>query len=614
MDFANYDLNGLLASISTENSCDWTLKYTLDENYDELREVYSSTNPNDPFSSQHKTCEETSSLSDQLNGTIEAYLDPDSSMNDNLISKTSLFGEWCGENSSFDSLGQQFASEIMAQEVVDVCTSFDSSIVHDSAFVSLDKGSSFQDNHSSEPVVVTDVVLPSSSIEPVDMSEEFLKLSSLDDLCQWFAPSTDDSICTTMIQLDNNLPESIEFNPTLAEHNTITTTVNSEMKETSVLIHSSENDFLDNLELDLGCDQSSEWWGNLLTPMVSTATDIGFSECISELNYTTTLTDNRKRLFSELGGIEELLKGQANYNNPFNSSNFENELLSSNKRQMVEFSSMSRTQVNFASLVGAEAGPNLMQSVSDLEKSNSVLTKKDTFPKLQVGMLINDRNSINMKRGVSLHPKKQEEPTKPTKKKAKPGESTRPRPKDRQQIQDCIKELRGIIPHGGKCSIDSLLDRTIRYMLFLRSVIKYADMIHEPNEPKLIEQANGVVPKDSENRGATWAFEVGNQTMVCPIIVEDMNPPGQMLIEMLCEDQGFFLEIVDIIKGFGLNILKAKMEIKKSKLWGRFIVEANRHVTRIDVFWSLIHLLQQPNITGSDSSNKHSNVIDANIA
>lgn len=116
-----------------------------------------------------------------------------------------------------------------------------------------------------------------------------------------------------------------------------------------------------------------------------------------------------------------------------------------------------------------------------------------------------------------------------------------------------------------------------------------------------------MVPKDSENRGATWAFEVGNQTMVCPIIVEDMNPPGQMLIEvrfeiimcglilfflnlchvieligivlllqMLCEDQGFFLEIVDIIKGFGLNILKAKMEIKKSKLWGRFIVEVNR--------------------------------------
>ncbi|MCI28101.1 transcription factor LHW-like [Trifolium medium] len=93
-----------------------------------------------------------------------------------------------------------------------------------------------------------------------------------------------------------------------------------------------------------------------------------------------------------------------------------------------------------------------------------------------------------------------------------------------------------------------------------------------------------------------------------------MNPPGQMLIEMLCEDQGFFLEIVDIIRGFGLNILKAKMDLRKNKLWARFIVEANRHVTRIDVFWSLINLLQQPNAAGIDSSNNHGNIIPSNIA
>jgi len=32
--------------------------------------------------------------------------------------------------------------------------------------------------------------------------------------------------------------------------------------------------------------------------------------------------------------------------------------------------------------------------------------------------------------------------------------------------------------------------------------------------------------------GVTCAFEVEGQTMVCPIIVEDMDPPGQMLIEV----------------------------------------------------------------------------------
>lgn len=44
---------------------------------------------------------------------------------------------------------------------------------------------------------------------------------------------------------------------------------------------------------------------------------------------------------------------------------------------------------------------------------------------------------------------------------------------------------------------------------------------------------------------------------------------------MLCEEQSFFLEIVDIIRGFGLNILKGKMEIRNNKLWARFIVEVN---------------------------------------
>jgi hypothetical protein len=48
------------------------------------------------------------------------------------------------------------------------------------------------------------------------------------------------------------------------------------------------------------------------------------------------------------------------------------------------------------------------------------------------------------------------------------------------------------------------------------------------------------------------------------------------MLQMLCEDQGFFLEIVDIIRGFGLNILKAKMDLRKNKLWARFIVEVTK--------------------------------------
>jgi hypothetical protein len=44
-------------------------------------------------------------------------------------------------------------------------------------------------------------------------------------------------------------------------------------------------------------------------------------------------------------------------------------------------------------------------------------------------------------------------------------------------------------------------------------------------------------------------------------------------LQMLCEDRGFFLETADVIKGFGLNILKGLMESRENKIWARFIVE-----------------------------------------
>lgn len=52
-----------------------------------------------------------------------------------------------------------------------------------------------------------------------------------------------------------------------------------------------------------------------------------------------------------------------------------------------------------------------------------------------------------------------------------------------------------------------------------------------------------------------------------------MNVFSSFLLQMLCEDQGFFLDIADVIKGFGLNILKGVMEVQEDKIWARFIVE-----------------------------------------
>lgn len=89
----------------------------------------------------------------------------------------------------------------------------------------------------------------------------------------------------------------------------------------------------------------------------------------------------------------------------------------------------------------------------------------------------------------------------------------------------------------------------------------------------------------------TWAVEVGEEEeVVCPIIVEDLNTQGQMQIEMVCEESGEFLEIADVVRGLGLNILKGVMETRLGQIWAHFIVQANPQVTRLQVFCSLVHL------------------------
>ncbi|KAJ3677918.1 hypothetical protein LUZ60_001721 [Juncus effusus] len=178
------------------------------------------------------------------------------------------------------------------------------------------------------------------------------------------------------------------------------------------------------------------------------------------------------------------------------------------------------------------------------------------------------------------------------------GENPRPRPKDRQLIQDRIKELREIVPNGEKCSIDALLEKTIKHMMFLQSVAKHADKLKEAGEPKINSKEGGLLLKDNYEGGATWAFEIGTQSMSCPIIVEDLNSPRQMLVEMLCKERGVFLEIADEIRGLGLTILKGVMEVRKDKVWARFAVEANKEVTRMEIFLALVHLLE-PNSNSS---------------
>ncbi|XP_024968484.1 transcription factor EMB1444-like [Cynara cardunculus var. scolymus] len=220
-----------------------------------------------------------------------------------------------------------------------------------------------------------------------------------------------------------------------------------------------------------------------------------------------------------------------------------------------------------------------LQPPSDLLTSGSVCYSFERF------------SSASVSRCSDQLDQRSQEPAKVGKKRARPGESCRPRPRDRQLIQDRIKELRQLVPSGSKCSIDSLLERTIKHMVFMQCITKHADKIDKCTEFKLVSKERGVYGQD---QGSSWAMEVGNELEVCPIIVENMGVDGQMLVEMMCDEGVHFLEISEAIRTLGLTILKGVTDAYGDKTWMCFIVEGenNRSIHRMDILWPLVQILQ----------------------
>ncbi|KAI4386146.1 hypothetical protein MLD38_004105 [Melastoma candidum] len=250
----------------------------------------------------------------------------------------------------------------------------------------------------------------------------------------------------------------------------------------------------------------------------------------------------------------------------------------------------------FAKPVGKSPTSVSCSNISGPSRERTCPQSNNSFGRSQISSwveqchLMKHENSM-VPSGFSKRPG--DETVKSGRKRLKPGENPRPRPKDRQMIQDRLKELRELVPSGAKCSIDALLERTVKHMLFLQSVTKHADKLKQTKESKIRDKEGGLLLKDNFDGGATWAFEVGTKSMMCPLIVEDLNPPRQMLVEMLCQERGLFLEIADAIRGMGLTILKGVMETRDDKIRAQFAVEANRDVTRMEIFMSLIHLLEK---------------------
>ncbi|XP_073285703.1 transcription factor bHLH157-like [Primulina huaijiensis] len=424
---------------------------------------------------------------------------------------------------------------------------------------------------------------PSSlmSLEELFQDNDFEDLSKYfpgDDLAQWFSsmPGQNNTSFPALLSSDLrgcNLPIDI---PEKLEGNSL-----SSITDTFGTDHVKE---------------TQQDWSEPLIPIVD-CDDLNFgaddTKSISEKYVHSDVGTTSNSLFSKLG-LDLILDGCAGNSYTFSQSRFDIQSSSPAKRRKIESYLLGHDQVKYQD-----------SPIFDEKLLNSAASLKEP------GVCIGNRCSLSTQN--SCVSKSQDELKKSGKKKAKTG--TKPRPKDRQMIQDRLVELRGLIPNGEKMSIDRLLERTIRHLNFMSGLIKHAETLKQIDKPK-----SGAVPKDNFNScgggGITWACEVGEQMMVCPLKVEDLSTPGQMLIEIQCEEQGFFLEIADLIRGFGLIILKGVLKVVESNIWAHFIVEAeeNQHVTRHEVFSSLIQLLQMSCQSAGNANDPLGRVISSGVS
>ncbi|KDO48148.1 hypothetical protein CISIN_1g005301mg [Citrus sinensis] len=242
---------------------------------------------------------------------------------------------------------------------------------------------------------------------------------------------------------------------------------------------------------------------------------------------------------------------------------------------------------------GVDSIPQSKVISTSLSGNKNEFTPTSSSFKNEMGTFIDteqfgkEHNSLQPRKGMKL--------SNANKRRTKPGDNQKPRPRDRQLIQDRIKELRELVPNGVKCSIDCLLGRTIEHMLYLRSVTDQAEKLNQwvHREVAARKDLRSSETNDGKQNGTTWAFEVGNELLACPIVVEDLSYPGHMLIEMLCNEQSLFLEIAQVIRSLELTILKGVMENRCNNTWAHFIVETSKGFHRTEIFWPLMHLLQR---------------------
>ncbi|KAJ8423184.1 hypothetical protein Cgig2_026632 [Carnegiea gigantea] len=118
--------------------------------------------------------------------------------------------------------------------------------------------------------------------------------------------------------------------------------------------------------------------------------------------------------------------------------------------------------------------------------------------------------------------------------KSRPKSSHRPKPRDRQIIQERLKELRELVPKGEKSSVDGLLDQTMKHM-FLKNVTEQAEKVKQLSDRKLPANENRET-SSAYTFGTSSAKELGDNPGSCPIIVKDLEHPGDPDSVLRCTD------------------------------------------------------------------------------
>ena len=123
-------------------------------------------------------------------------------------------------------------------------------------------------------------------------------------------------------------------------------------------------------------------------------------------------------------------------------------------------------------LLGKAEGPGSSSAKSSCSLGNKPedCSQNAGIHKSQISLWVESGQSMHSGNLSGAHNRRVDEVGKPNRKRARPGENPRPRPKDRQMIMDRVKELREIVPNCAK--VKFFANGTLKYIFYFTFYIE----------------------------------------------------------------------------------------------------------------------------------------------